>query len=389
MVFGYLSGAPRVSTNETSVSSGARSHILGVINGLRENDIQVKEFIFGNVLNINFQTNDFYKPTKRKFYKRIIADLVRIVLNYVNRYKALKALGKVDFVYERLGAFQTLGISFKKKGIPWILETNSIIHEEASKDRKSIFFVRLCKYYEGFAYENASYIICITDELKKMLIENFEIDSNKIIVIPNGVDTVRFDPALYPKNESIKTVIGFVGNLVPWAGIDILIQAVSILEQSKKNSLEVHIIGDGQCRNEWQDLVNKRGLNDIFVFHGRKPWSEVPEYISRFDFGYSGQINTSSEGMYHSPLKIYEYLAMGKPVLASSYQDAANLIIEGKNGYTFTPGSYVELKKLIDEITSKNKNYNPDEIRTEIVNNHSWESRVKLMIHFLKPALYE
>jgi glycosyltransferase involved in cell wall biosynthesis len=385
---GYLSGAPRVSTNESSVSSGARAHILGVINGLKDNGLEVKEFIFGDILSKNLQQHDFYKPTKRNFYKRIVADLIRIFLNYLNQIKARKSIGQVDFVYERLGAFQTLGMLFKRKGITWILETNSIIHLEADKDRKSIFFVGICKFFERKAYEEADYIVCITNELKKMVIETFSISEDKIIVIPNGVDTSRFDPELYKTKSKEKVIFGFVGNLIPWAGIDILIHAVHKLKD--KSDLRVLIIGDGQCRDEWEQLTKVFNLEHIITFAGRKPWSEIPEEIAGFDFCYSGQINTSADGMYHSPLKIYEYLSMGKPVIASAYQDAENLIENGINGYKFSPGSVDELYEVMMKCLNEKERFKSVSIhiRNQILNKHSWTRRVEDLLNNIDLSKY-
>lgn len=379
----YLSGAARVSTDDHSASSGARAHITGVIKGFEQNGWSVEKYIYGDIIKSRFKVTDIYKSKKRTFLKRVLADVVRIVLCFYHIFKLSNKTKGIDLVYERLGAFQLLGWPFKKRGITWVLETNSIISDEAVSDRKSVEMQKLCRYFERKAYEHADWIVCTTEELKNLVIKNFGIDKSKLMVIPDAVDSVRFNPDIGKQKkepQNVKPVIGFVGNLVPWAGLDILIEATDRIKS--KYNFTINVIGDGICREEWEKMVKTKKVESHFNFLGKLPWSEVPQYINNFDIGYSGQVLAANGSMYFSPLKIYEYAAMGKPIIASRYPDAEKVIIEGETGYLFTSGSVDELVACIEKFIKEREMLKgkAEIIRGNIIKHHSWESRVKAML---------
>jgi glycosyltransferase involved in cell wall biosynthesis len=378
----YLSGAPRVSTHSKGNSTGARAHILGIINGFKTKGWIVDQFIFGDVIQKGKQIKDRQKQLADSLVKRIIADLIRLFFNEINSRRISHKYTVPDLVYERVGAFQSLGKFISKKGCIWIAETNSILFEEASKDRKSVFFTGICRRIELNTYRKADFIVCITEELKQLLIEKLNIEPKKIIVIPNGVDITRFDPEnITPKKFFDSFTIGFIGTLIDWCGLDLLIETVAQFPFDNRPNLT--IVGDGISREKFEKKVTELGITSHVRFLGQQPWDEIPSYIAGFDVCYSGQIETKSGKMYHSPLKIYEYLAMGKPVIASSYADAKNTIIDGFNGYLFTPGDKVELTKAIFQVKlyHQNKEFNYKKIHAKIVEEHSWDSRVKDLLN--------
>jgi len=95
--------------------------------------------------------------------------------------------------------------------------------------------------------------------------------------------------------------------------------------------------------------------------------------------------------MYHSPLKLYEYLAMGKPVVASEFSDSKALIKEGYNGFLFKAGQVTELKeKLVQSFNqTKTRGFDTSGIRQEIVTLHSWGARVEVLLRKLSSVLSE
>ncbi|QDH80802.1 glycosyltransferase [Echinicola soli] len=377
----YLSGAPRVSTQLKADAGGARAHILGVINGFKALNWDVSEFIVGNRIMKAGHKTDFQKSLSKSFFKRLAADIIRITYGMYNTRLSYRKHRHVDCVYERLGAFQLMGMKFRKNGVPWILETNSVLYEEAKNDRKSIILSGVCKRMEARAYASCDYLICVTDELKTMVLDHFNIDPAKIFVVPNGVDTDRFDPnSVAPIREHEEFTVGFVGSVIAWCGVDVLIKAVEILR--KEIPIKVTVVGDGLKKNEWEADCKQAGLEDTVRFVGRKPWNQIPSYIGGFDVCYSGQVATTSGKMYHSPLKIYEYLSMGKPVIAAKFQDAANMIQDGNNGFCFKSGNVedlVEKIRMAYRFFQEGK-FDVDTIRQPVVKSHSWKSRIEYIL---------
>ncbi|WP_200979286.1 glycosyltransferase [Echinicola sp. 20G] len=377
----YLSGAPRVSTQLKADAGGARAHIMGVINGFKDLNWEVSEYIVGDRIMKNGSKTDFQKSLSKSYFKRLLADIIRITYGKYNNQLSFKKHQDIDCVYERLGAFQLMGMKFRQHGVPWILETNSVLYEEAKNDRKSIILADLCKKMEEKAYQSCDYLICVTDELKGMILNHFDIDPSKILVVPNGVDTNRFDPEkVIPIRKHEEFTVGFVGSVIAWCGVDILIKAVKILE--KEMPIKVTIVGDGLAKQDWEEDCLQSGLGDTIKFVGRKPWDQVPAYIGGFDVCYSGQVATHSGKMYHSPLKIYEYLSMGKPVIAAKFQDAANMIHDGENGYCFESGNVndlVEKLRASYQLFCEDK-FDATQIRNRVVESHSWKSRIEYIL---------
>lgn len=295
----------------------------------------------------------------------------------------------IDWVYERFGAFQSLGRSFKSRGVPWILETNGILYKEARDVRKSLALGGLARALEINAYRDCDVLVCISEQLKAMICDEVRIPADKIVVTPNAVDSEFYDPERFkPERLTDEFVVGFVGNLYTWAGVDLLIEAVNELRHEGVPVSAV-IVGDGMQRNQLEEKVALLGITAHVTFVGRQPRDVVPRYTLGFDVGYSGQTPMQMGTMYCSPLKIYEYLAMGKPVIASAYEDARAVLRDGVNGFLFEPGSLLGLKQaIVRGYQARNTlSARAAAIREGVVLQHSWKARVEWMIREIEARL--
>jgi glycosyltransferase involved in cell wall biosynthesis len=391
-IIGYLSGAPRVSTLPEAEATGPKSHILGIINAFENLGWQVKPFIVGNQMPKKVYGFKSRSILTKNIFTRFIADIFRIVFGFINENKAINEVGSVQFVYERFGIFQHLGRVFQKNKIPWVLETNGPFFSEASEERKSLVLKNIARKMELMAYKNCDLLVCVTDELKKIIIEEFDITEHKIVVIPNGVDIHHFNPEnVNPIRFFDLPTIGFVGAIIRRQGIDLLIKALSELNQ-KGIKYGLVIIGEGSEKNKLIDEVNTLGLQNQVKFTGFMPREVIPAYISGFDIGYSGQI-PSGKGylsrMYHSPLKIYEYLAMGKPVLATAFDDAKKILENNEVGYLLEPGSLKSLIQTLEWAFNQREKWKTYGLNARILieENHSWESRVVKIINLIEEKI--
>lgn len=386
-ILGYLSGAPRVSTRAEAILSGPRAHIMGVINAFEHLGWEVKTFIVGDYLPHSW-TNKAIRSSNIEisWFKRFLMDVARLFIGFIGGCVALWSLRDVIVVYERLGVLQGLGYWFKlRKDVFWIIETNAILYREAYEDRNSLALIKLAKWLEKRVYDDCDGIVCVSEVLKDMLIQEFSIDPGKITVVPNGVDVNFFSPAKYvPKKLFERNVIGFVGALYPWHGLDMLIEVVAKL---KEKGIQYHlvVVGDGEMRAIWETFADKAGLKDSVVFVGQVSWEEVPSYILGFDLCYVGQLPLASGKMYLSPLKLYEYGAMARPIVAAAYPDAEALIEHEVTGFLFDPGDSNSLLKALisaydfrDEWLQMGKR-----MRKEILQYHSWEARISKLVDWI------
>lgn len=378
---GYLSAAPRVSTRPETALSGPRSHVLGVIRAFEALGWEVKPYIVGDRLPFAATSEDPELNALTRYARPLLADIVRLGLGIFNSRRAWGELkGQVDWVYERLAALQTLGSLFKRRKIPWILETNAPLFYEAKMDRESVLLSGLARRIEIQAYRRCDVLVCVSEALKEIVVRESSISPEKVIVMPNGVDTQFFNPERHtPRRVFDGLTLGFVGSLVTWQRLDLLLEAMRDLREEGLD-LSLVVVGSGPMKKAWEAHAQRLGSSSSVAFVGKVPWSEVPQYIAGFDLGYSGQASLQIGKMYLSPLKLYEYMAMAKPVVASAFEDAQRVVQEGETGFLFRAGNKDDLKGALFKAYQLPRTALPEmgrKARKEIVTNHSWTARVR------------
>lgn len=389
---GYLSGAPRVSTRPEAGALGPRTHVLGVMNAFRWLGWEVRPYIVGDRVPLKWVAGEATERAMRQsLLKRIAADLVRLGLGAVHGPLALREVGQVDWMYERYGAFQALGWWFQRKGIPWILETNAILYREATQDRSTVALSDLLRKAERWSYRQCDVLVCISQELADLIVQDIGVPRHKIVVMPNGVDTEHLDPSIAcPVRFFEGPTLGFVGQLQSWQRLDLLLEAIAHLH---KESIfyKLVVVGDGVMRETWEMRAASLGLAQHVRFVGRVPWEEIPNYIAGFDLGYAGAVPLSAGLMYLSPLKLYEYAAMGKPIVAADHADARKLMADGAKVYLFEPGNREGLIRALRQAFKEREHWLKAGIRNRsvVVAKHSWESRVRNLIENVETILVE
>ena len=387
---GYLSDAPRVSTHRDAEASGPRSHILGVVSAFRSLGWQVDPFIVGDRMPTRI-ARDSERLLTRGFAWALLADSGRLGLRAVNSRKAWKQLGhRVDWVYERFAAFQALGQPFHAHGIPWILETQGPFYEEAKTERHSLVLARLARRLELAAYRSCDAIVCVSEALKEIIVRDAQLEPEKVLVVPNGVDTTVFDPAKHPPKRCNQgfTVV-YVGSLIGWQGIDLLLTAMRGLADENNIVINLTIVGDGPMRARWEKMTDQLGLRDQVRFLGRVPHSQVPSLIAGAEVGYAGHSDRRGGRVYHSPLKLYEYLAMERPVVASLTDDSRVLIREGQTGFLFDPGNTDQLKDALRRAYAARRELHQfgPRARRDVLTRHGWQARVETIVRGVEEVL--
>ena len=204
---------------------------------------------------------------------------------------------------------------------------------------KDTDYYNLMVKLETQAAMDADIVLTLTEALKEEMVSR-GVPPEKIHILPNGVTSDRFVPrtrdAILEKRLGFKdkVVIGYVGSVVAYEGLELLIEAIAILHRRGISKMAVLIVGDGAVLKEIQMLVKERGLEDYFVFTGRVPHEEVEKYYSLIDitpFPRKGQPVCEMV----SPLKPFEAMAMEKAVLSSNVAALAEIVKDGYNGLLF------------------------------------------------------
>src|SRR5207247_157692 len=122
-------------------------------------------------------------------------------------------------------------------------------------------------------------------------------------------------------------VVGFVGSLKPWHGVDTLVEAFRMLRAARPDA-HLLLVGEGPSREALERRVASRGLGEAVSFTGAVPYHEIPHYLAAMDVAVAP--HAASNHFYFSPIKIFEYLAAGCPVVASAIGQIAELLVDGE-----------------------------------------------------------
>ncbi len=238
------------------------------------------------------------------------------------------------------------------KGI--ITEVNGLTLDEVKSEPLSKARTRLILAIERFNYRFSSHLICVAPQIRTRILEYYRLSPDKVSVILNGVNSDRM-PVIDTREAKKKIgidpdekVVGFVGHFFPWDGIEYLIEAaLDIIKEI--NNIRFLIVGHGLWGEHLPKLVEEKGLSEYFLFTGKVDWERLYLYVNAFDVAtapYSKAINFQSG---RSSLKILEYFACKKPVVASQTEVIPEVVdLERKGfGVTVPPERPKELAKAI------------------------------------------
>lgn len=246
--------------------------------------------------------------------------------------------------------------------------------------------INYCELGELTAAKRADGVIAISHALKNWLVGK-GVEADKISVVPNAVDTNRFkpmEPDTSLKQElglEGKTVIGFIGSLTKYEGLEFLIDAVDGLAK-KGSPVALLIVGDGPYAGGLKDKLGTMGNPGHVKMTGRVPFSEVERYYSIVDI-LPFPRRDFDVCRYVPPLKILEAMAMEKCVMISSLAPLLEMVTDGETGVVVKPDDVVSLSSGLEELLT-----NPDRIRllgrqagVWVREERSWESVSNKVLH--------
>ena len=359
-------------------------HISEQINNLKK---------LGNEVHLIAPNLDVF-PSK-SFYIRAIYNLFRNTYIFFQFITFIFLHGRPDVIYSRYDVLSPLLILPKLLRRPWIVELNEYKPDEVRLNTKSHFYIWLTNMSLKFNCKNADGIVSVTQGIKEEITTQYNIPDEKIVVIENGANTDLFKPMGTTKArkklnlDRNNSYIGFVGHLAPWQGVEYLIKAAPLILKEIPNT-KFLVVGDGSMNEELINLAAKAGVADNFIFTGAVPYEEVPKYINASDVCVAPFITERNERIGLSPLKIYEYLACGKPV-ASSRIPNLEFIEEQNAGILAEPENIEELSKAIIRILKDEKLREDmgENGRGYVVKNHRWEVVAKRVAEVCESVVRE
>ncbi|GBF15896.1 2-deoxystreptamine glucosyltransferase [Rhodococcus sp. Br-6] len=373
----YLVGGFRISLGAESATPGPRTHIVNFVRGLDENGCTTRIFLASGFPFMKrfaqIKQTDYAKASESKVW---LADAVRLAAAVwcgLNVFCRSLVAPRPEIIYERLAVLQSLtSFHFGKRQAVRIVEANGVLSRETARDRNVLKAERLAAYLERRVLRRADIVVAVSQNLADELVKFASIEPDKIIVIPNGV---RADLAEYPRKPDSVRVIGFVGSVVKWHRLDEIIESIAAVANRRGTDLRFEIVGDGADLPNLRAMVEREGLSDLVRFRGRVPPSDAFDIMTGWDIGIASHQKSSSDTMYHSPLKLYEYTALGMSVLCTDSQDARAIARSGADVRIFSGKE--DFERLLDTVLSEERRSNSEieESRQSVVRDHSWRTR--------------
>jgi len=238
-----------------------------------------------------------------------------------------------DFIYERYNLFLFAGVMLKRRfGLPLLLEVNSpLARERASHGGLSL--ARLARRSEGWIWRSADCVLPVTAVLARD-VQAQGVPAARITVIHNGINAAHFAAAPDPGSAKAalglqeRLILGFTGFVRDWHGVDRVV-AWMATAQAPRNA-QLLIVGDGPARADLEAQARQLGLGDRVAFTGVVARERVPALVAAFDIALQPAVVP-----YASPLKLLEYLALGKAIVAPREPNLMELLADGGNALMF------------------------------------------------------
>ena len=293
-----------------------------------------------------------------------------------------------DLIYERASLLGIAGgLVAKAFRRPLIIELNAPLATEQSAYRDTLL-PGIALGAERALLDRADAVFVVSQTLRTH-VEELGIAADKIHVVPNGVDPQRFYPAapdpqlkdkLGLKNSK---VIGFVGGLRPWHGVEILPELLQALAPAYPD-LKLVFVGTGPLERDLKIKFAEKKLSDHVLFLGATPHDEVAAVIRQFDLALA-PYPEHSHSFYFSPLKIFEYLASGVATVAADIGQISELVKHGETGLLYKAGDLSGLihgcRTLLDDATLRQR---IGKAGAQLIRqNYTWDHNVRRIEQFM------
>lgn len=329
----------------------------------------------------------------RSYLPRFAARLAEIFYNMISYHAVRRAIRRLkpDFVYERYSAFSFGGIlAAKKARIPTILEVNATFTGRLGSVY-SLYFPWVAGKVERYALSNSAGIAVVSQTLKECLLD-MGVPPAKIIVTPNGINPNKVrhvDTAATRENTRIRlgisecTVIGFVGSLRSYHGIDLLIKSIPAICSAEPHA-HFLIVGAGEMEKHFREFVHDQDLEHRVTFTGGVAHSEVFHYIAAMDIAVMPHSNP-----FGSPMKVLEYMAMGRAVVAPRLGPLAELIEDDVNGKLITPGDEHDFVRTVIRLIREPGERKSLGTRAQdhVLAKHTWERNAREVVGLCRASV--
>jgi glycosyltransferase involved in cell wall biosynthesis len=253
---------------------------------------------------------------------------LRRVLEKLHRRQPL------DVVLERMSLFSYAGLQFaRRRCLPYLLEVNAPLTREQAEHRR-LELPGFAAAVEDALLSGADRVIAVSAAIRDFAVSRGA-DPGRVTVLPNAADALFRSPEPAAAESRRPYTVGFVGTLKSWHGLSELFAAFHRISGPVAGA-RLLIVGDGPERPRLEALAESLGISKNLEWAGEVPHCEVPRLLARMDVAAAPY--PPIPGFYFSPLKIAEYMASGRAIVAGRIGQLAETLEHERTALLYRPG---------------------------------------------------
>jgi len=259
-----------------------------------------------------------------------------------------------SFIYQRMSVHNFTGAMLRRNlGIPLVLEYNGSEAWVAASWSRKLRLHEMAVRTELASLRNADLVVTVSDALAEE-VAAAGIPLEKIVTYPNCIDPLIFDPSRFSPEKICDLrcrlqirpdalVATFIGTFGAWHGVDFLAKAVRRLIDNNGNWVVEHklhflLIGDGLKMSEVRALLCQKPYSGFVTLTGMVPQNSAPAYLAASDIFLSPHLpNADGSEFFGSPTKLFEYMAMERPIVASDLAQIGSVLRGEYPGFAEAP----------------------------------------------------
>jgi len=372
----YLRATPGPGTQ----AGGAASHIKGVVDALRAFGAELGIISNDAIAGIDSTAESFtVVPPETIGGTRAQFDIHNNLV-FTRAAVPLIQAAHPDFVYQRYARFSWAGVAAAvRTGRPLFLEYNgSEVWVGRHWDR--VGNLSLLERYEALNLDAAARIFVVS-EVERRNLEARGVAPHKIILNPNAVDVDLFQPGVGGAKlrqdlglRDSDVVAGFVGTFGPWHGVVQLAQAIESLPEDLP--VRFLFVGSGSLHAEVERLLSAQRASGKVIFTGAVAHDRVPALLDACDILIAPHVPLADgSDFFGSPTKIFEYMAMGKAIVASRLGQIGEVLTDHETALLVEPGNIAALGRAIMDFVGSNdlRSRLGANARDVAVREHTWK----------------
>ncbi len=376
-------------------SGGSVGHIAGVLNNLSSFTGRPIFLTTDSIPTVNSELESHIIFPGDSFWN--FSEMPLFVYNRVFFNTSLQLIGsrKPSFIYQRYSLNNFSGVKLARHyRVPFVLEFNGSEIWVNRNWGNALRYESLAEQIELLNIHSADVIVVVSQPLKNELMAK-GIAGEKILVNPNGVDTEKYSPSIEgSKIRKLlelenKTVFGFIGTFGQWHGAEVLAEAFGrLLQMHPELRKRVHLlmIGDGITMPIVKETLNRWNAMEACTLTGTIHQEKGPSYLAACDILVSPHVpNPDGTPFFGSPTKLFEYMAMGKGIVASDLDQIGEILKHNHSAWMVKPGDPESLmnglKTLIGDPVLRQ--HLGQAAREEVVAKFTWKEHTRKIIEKL------